>query len=152
MKKVLFFMMGLMLTAIVGCSNDKSDESLVGTEKESPSEAQVAEEVLGQQVRLKLSQANLLQGVELPDWLVKVIEEREAEDAKIGVKGNFSTPIYQFSWKGEKFYFVYDNYDSCVTCNSVFHLDGTMYKWSVTEIEDFVTNSTDWACIYKPES
>lgn len=151
MKKIYVLMMALMISAIVGCSNKNDDDPIGTDQKKTSAGATLTEEEVAKLVKTRMTEAAATDGSELPAWLSNVIKEREAEDAKAGIKGMFAVPVYQFSWKGNTFFFVYNAYDSCITCNSVYHQDGTKYEWAGTEdAEDFAKNSKDWKCVYKP--
>lgn len=153
MKKIYGIMMALLLSAMVGCSSDNNDDTLANGQETSTTEATLSEEDVSKLVKTRMSEAVVAENMELPAWLNNVIKEREAKDANIGVSGTFTIPVYQFSWKGDTFFFVYNVYDSCITCNSVYHKDGTKYEWTGAEdIQDFAQKSKDWTCVYKPKS
>jgi len=153
MKKINGILVALMLLAMIGCSTDNNDDSAANTEEKTTTGATLSEEEVSKLVRTRMTEAVVMENVELPAWLQDVLKEREAKDVNIGVAGTFAIPVYQFTWNGDTFYFVYDPLDSCITCNSVYHKDGTRHHWAGTaETEDFVKNSKDWTCVYKPST
>ena len=132
MKKSLFFLL-MAFSAIcfvtTSCSNN-SDE--------------VNDGVLGNTPRLmKEAPTSLMAKKDLPDWLAEKVTNLEKDVPPMSVY-----KVYQCKWKSQTVYNIYNNFSSCILCDT-YYADGSRIEWEkAADAEDFCDKSTDWKCIY----
>ncbi|MBO7046898.1 MAG: hypothetical protein J6W38_11235 [Prevotella sp.] len=140
MKKVLFFL-GVLLSLGMFCACNSDDENNYNGNNHS----------IEEMIENNLFPENLKVLEDLPEWLVSYIMEWESEDHKeIGLKeiGFKYRGIYEFSWKGNLFYF-HNREMRMIFLDYIFNADGTRIDLTSEEREDIENNSKDWKVIYK---
>ena len=135
MKKYLFFTI-LALFAfcfmVISCNSVDNIESGMNTD------------VLGDLPKLmESSTTELLSKEDIPIWLAEKTSEIEKTVPPMAIY-----KVYQCNWRSKTIFFIYNNFSSCLLCDTYYD-DGKKVEWQKTaDSEDFINNSTRWKCIY----
>lgn len=131
MKKYLIILSGFILLMILtNCSNDEMMDYCSIEEK-------IENDLIPEELEIL---------TDLPEWLVNYIEEYKGREYKdIGIKNE---GVYQFSWRGEIFYFHNRPY-RLVFMDYIFSSDGTRMELTTEEREDIEINAKDLKLIYR---
>jgi hypothetical protein len=98
-----------------------------------------AEEKLSEKMNSAASDIILVE--EMPDWLqIKIhdIEKMPLVEAR----------AYQCEWENQTVYYIYNNFNSCLTCDA-YHADGNKITFEDdSESDDFTSISKNWKLIW----
>ena len=106
--------------------------------------SQVDTEVLGNIPQFRDSSSTVLISKEdMPSWLNEKTIELEKDVPQMAIY-----KLYQCNWRSQTIYCIYNNFSSCMLCET-FYADGRKVEWAkTTDAEDFCKNSSCWKCIY----
>ena len=86
----------------------------------------------------------------LPKWIQNLVAEPEKHrDERVPGLEGYGMRIYQCNWKNNVYYFIWEVGKSCIYCDALYHVDGTLVNWqSIEEIHQFKSECSAWVCIY----
>jgi hypothetical protein len=89
----------------------------------------------------------LSSGYRIPEWLsdkIQVIETSYREQESIA-----HVRIYQGEWKERRIYYIYDNFSSCLLCETYYE-EGEKIVWVSEQLSnDFQGSTKNWRLIYE---
>jgi hypothetical protein len=78
---------------------------------------------------------------DMPDWLQVMTNEYDS------LYRPWIARLYQFEWRKQTMYHMYDMFNSCQWCE-VYFANGEKIKWTDDTIADFEFSTTNWKQIW----